>query len=54
MYFMDAESPLKVLLNSTYDHISFTPYLVMRVDLAAQILSSTIASVLTHHVVNEL
>ena len=49
MYFMDAESPLKVLPKITYDHISLTPYSVMRVDLAAQNLSSTMASVLTHH-----
>ena len=54
MYFMDAESPLKVLPKTTYDHISLTPYLVMRVDLEAQILRSTMASVLTHHGGNEL
>ena len=54
MYFMDAESPLKVLPKITYDHISLTPYSVMRVDLAAQILSSTMASVLSHHGGNEL
>ena len=54
MYFMDAESPLKVLPKITYDHISLTPYSVMRVDLAAQNLSSTMASVLTHHGGNEL
>ena len=51
---MDAESPLKVLPKITYDHISLTPYSVMRVDLAAQILSSTMASVLSHHGGNEL
>ena len=54
MYFMDAESPLKLLPNITFDHISLTPYSVMRVDLAAQILSSTMASVLSHHGGNEL
>ena len=54
MYFMDAENPLKVLPNITYDHISPTPYSVMRVDLAAQILSSTMASVLNHQGGNEL
>ena len=54
MYFTDAKSPLKVLPKITYDHISLTPYLVMRVDLAAKILSSTMASVLTHHGRNEL
>ena len=54
MYFMDAESPLQVLPKITYDHISLTRYSVMWVDLAAQILSSTTASVLTHHGGNEL
>ena len=54
MYFMDAESPLKVLPKITYDHISLTPYSFMRVDLVAQILSSAMASVLTHHGGNEL
>ena len=54
LYFMDAESPLKVLPKITYDHISLTPYSVIRVDLAAQILSSTMVSVLSHHGGNEL
>ena len=51
---MDAESPLKVLPKITYDHISLTPYSVIRVDLAAQILNSTMVSVLSHHGGNEL
>ena len=51
---MYAESPLKVLPKITYDHIILTPYLVMSVDLAAQILSSTMTSILNHHVENEL
>ena len=46
-------SPL-VLPKITYDHISLAPYSVMWVDLAANILSSTMASVLTHHGGNEL
>ena len=53
-YFMDAERLLQVLPKITYDHISLTQYSVMKVDLAAQILSSTMASVLTHHGGNEL
>ena len=54
MYFKDAESHLKALSKITYDHVSLTPYLVMRVDLAAQILSSTMFSVLTNQGGNEL
>ena len=54
IHFMYAESPLKVLSKITYDHIILTPYLVMSVDLAAQILSSTMTSVLNHHGGNEL
>ena len=54
MYFMDAEIPLKVLPKITYDHISLTLYSVMRVDLASQILSSTMALVFSHHGGNEL
>ena len=54
MYFMDAESPLKVLPNIKYYHIGLTPYSVMRVYLAAHTLSSTMSSVLTHHGGNEL
>ena len=54
IYFMDAESPLKVLSKITYDHISLTTYSVMRVDLPTRILSSTMASVLTHQGGNKL
>ena len=54
MYCKDAESHLKALSKITYDHIILTPYLVMSVDLAAQILSSTMTSVLNHHGGNEL
>ena len=54
MYCKDAESHLKALSKITYDHISLLPYLVMRVNLAAQILSSTMFSVLTNHGGNKL
>ena len=54
IYFLDAESTWKVLPKIAYDHISLTPYSVMRVDLAAKILSSTMASVLTDHGGKEL
>ena len=54
MYCKDAESHLKALSKITYDHISLISYLVMRLNLAAQILSSTMFSVLTNHGGNEL
>ena len=49
MYYMDVENELKVLPNISFDHIKLTPYSVMRVNLAAQVLSSTMSKVLTHY-----
>ena len=45
MYFNE-ENGLKVLPKITYEHVKLNPYSVMRVNLAAQVLSSTMAAVL--------
>ena len=46
MYFSDLEDGLHLLPKITTDHVNLTSYSVMRVNLAAQVLSSTMASVL--------
>ena len=46
MYFSDLEDGLHLLPRITTDHVNLTSYSVMRVNLAAQVLSSTMASVL--------
>ena len=46
---MDIENGLKVIPKISYDHIKLTPYSVMRVNLAAQVLSSTMFTVLSHY-----
>ncbi|KAJ8025305.1 Transposable element P transposase [Holothuria leucospilota] len=43
LYHIDMEHSLKILPKITYDHIHLTPYSKMRVNLAAQVLSSTMA-----------
>ena len=47
LYFEDRECGLQILSKSTIEHISLIPYSVMRVRLAAQILSETVGSVLS-------
>ena len=47
IYHEDQENGLKILPIITSDHVKLTPYSVMRVNLAAQVLSSTMSSVLT-------
>ena len=42
------QSGLKFVPKLTSDHINLTPYSVMRVNLAAQVLSDTVGNVLTH------
>ena len=42
-YFDDLDSGLKMLPKLTSDHFNLTPYSVMRVHLAAQVLSDTVA-----------
>ena len=53
IYHMDSENSLKLLPKVTYDHIKLTPYSKMRVSLAVQILSSTMATVLRKYIGGE-
>lgn len=46
MVYEDFDSGLKLLPRRTYEHVNLTAYSVMRVNLAAQVLSSTVATVL--------
>ena len=46
MFYQDMDNGLKLLLKLTYDHIHLTSYSVMRVNLAAQVLSASVAAVL--------
>lgn len=46
LYYQDVENGLKLMPRLTYDHIKLNSYSTMRVSLAAQILSSTVAAVL--------
>ena len=48
LYHDDLESGLKIVNKLTSDHINLTPYSVMRVRLAAQVLSETVGNVLNH------
>ena len=42
-YFNDLDSGLKMLPKLTSDHFNLTPFSIMRVHLAAQVLSDTVA-----------
>ena len=46
LYYQDVENGLKLMPRLTYDHIKLNSYSTMRVSLAAQILSFTVAAVL--------
>ena len=46
MYYQDVENCLKVLPRMTFDHINLNAYSKMRVNLAAQVLSASMAAVL--------
>ena len=46
LHYQDLECGLKMLNKLTSDHINLTPFSVMRVRLAAQVLSETVGSVL--------
>ena len=46
LYYQDFDCGLKMLNKLTSDHINLTPYSVMRVSLAAQILSETVSTVM--------
>lgn len=47
LYYQDAENGLKLLPKITYEHIKLSSYSCMRVNLAAQVLSVTVAAVMT-------
>lgn len=46
LFYQDIDSGLKLLPKLTYDHIHLSSYSVMRVNLAAQVLSASVAAVL--------
>ena len=46
LFYQDAENGLKLLPRITYDHIRLNSYSTMRVNLAAQVLSATVAAVM--------
>lgn len=46
LYYEDLESGLKLVPKLKSDHVNLTPYSVMRVRLAAQVLSETVGNVL--------
>ena len=46
MYYQDVENCLKLLPRLTFDHINLNAYSKMRVNLAAQVLSASVAAVL--------
>ena len=48
IYDEDLESGLKLVNNLISDHIKLTSYSVMRVNLAAQVLSKTVGNVLNN------
>ena len=45
LFYQDVENGLKLMPRLTYDHIKLNSYSTMRVSLAAQVLSSTVAAV---------
>ncbi len=47
MYYADLERELKLLQKLTYEHINLSCFSVMRVNLAVQVLSSKVSSVIT-------
>lgn len=46
LFYQDVENGLKLLPRITYDHIKLNSYSTMRVNLAAQVLSASVAAVL--------
>ena len=48
LYYEDLKSGLKLVNSLTSDHINVTSYSVMRVNLAAQVLSETVRNVLNN------
>ena len=48
LYYEDLESGLKLVNKLTSNHINLTSYSVMRVILAAQVLSETVGNILNY------
>lgn len=46
LYYQDIDNGLKLLPKLTYEHINLSSYSIMQVNLAAQVLSSSVAKVL--------
>jgi len=46
LFHQDIDNGLKLLPKLTYEHINLNSYSIMRVNLAAQVLSATVAAVL--------
>ena len=46
LYYQDIDNGLKLLPKLTYDHINLSSYSIMRMGLAAQVLSASVAAVL--------
>jgi len=46
LFYQDLENGLKLVPRLTFDHIKLTSYSTMRVNLAAQVLSASVAAVL--------
>ena len=46
IFYHDVDNGLKLLPRLSYEHVNLTPYSVMRVNLAAQVLSTSFAAVL--------
>ena len=46
IFYQEVANGLKLLPRLSYEHVNLTPYSVMRVNLAAQVLSASFAAVL--------
>ena len=49
IFYEDRECGLHILPKLTFEYIKLTPYSIMNVKLAAQVLSSTVSKVLLHY-----
>ena len=49
IFYEDRECGLHILPKLSYEHIKLTPYSIMNVKLAAQVLSSTVTKTLTSY-----
>ena len=49
LFYEDRSTGLHILPKLTYDHIKLTPYSIMNVKLAAQVLSSTVSRILSQY-----